>query len=140
MTDFYQFIMNNWMLVGAWGVVAVLLVIVQLKLMAHGPKSVTSQMLTHLVNRDNAVVVDIRGQADFSKGHIQGAVHIPFSQVKENVKALEKYRGRPIIMVCANGMQVSAACETLRKAGIEKLYKLAGGMASWRGDNLPLVK
>ena len=140
MTEFYQFAMDNLALFGGWLVVAILLLVVQFRLMAHGPKSITTQMLTNFVNRENAVVVDIRGQADFNKGHIAGAVNIPLSQVKDKVADLEKYQGRPIIMVCANGIQVSGACETLRKAGIGQLHKLAGGMSSWTGDNLPVVK
>ena len=140
MTEFYQFAMNNLALFGGWLVVAILLVAVQIRLMAHGPKSITTQMLTNFVNRENAVVVDIRGQAEFNKGHIAGALNIPMSQIKDKVTDLEKYQGRPIIMVCANGIQVGGACETLRKAGIEQLHKLAGGMSSWTGDNLPVVK
>jgi len=97
-------------------------------------------MVTNAINRDNAVIVDIRGQGDFAKGHIQGALNIPLSQIKDSTKELEKYRDNPIILVCANGIQVSAACQVLRKAGFDKVHKLAGGMASWVGDNLPLVK
>ncbi|TQV88867.1 rhodanese-like domain-containing protein [Aliikangiella coralliicola] len=140
MNDFIQFAINHWELSGAWLVVAILLLSLQIKIMAHGPKSVTTQMLTNYVNRDDAVVVDIRGQADFNKGHIQGAVNVPLSKIKESAKDLEKYKDRPIIMVCANGIQVSGACQTLQKAGFERLHKLTGGMASWVGDNLPVVK
>ncbi|TQV74568.1 rhodanese-like domain-containing protein [Aliikangiella marina] len=140
MTEFTQFAMNNVALFGAWVVVAVLLLAVQVRLMAHGPKSITTQMLTNYVNRDEAVVVDIRGQGDFSKGHIPGAINMPLSQLKDKARDLEKYKDKPIIMVCANGIQVGGACETLRKEGFENLHKLTGGMSSWTGDNLPVVK
>ena len=43
-------------------------------------------------------------------------------------------------MVCANGIQVAAACQILKKAGFEQVNKLSGGMASWVGENLPVVK
>ena len=140
MTEFYQFALNNLPLFGAWVAVAVILLSIQLKLMASGPKAVSSQILTNFVNREDAVVVDIRGQADFNKGHIPGALNVPLSQLKEKASDLEKYKGRPIIMVCANGIQVGGACEILRKAGIEQLHKLAGGMGSWSNDNLPMAK
>ncbi|MET1257081.1 rhodanese-like domain-containing protein [Aliikangiella maris] len=140
MAEFYEFLMRHWELSLGWGILAVLLLITQIKHMAVGPKSITTQILTNLVNREDGVVVDIRGQSEFGKGHIQGAVNMPMSKLKDNYKDLEKYQGKPIIMVCANGIQVNAACEILRKAGISPLYKLAGGMASWTGDNLPLVK
>lgn len=140
MTEFYQFATNNIMLFSAWFVVAIVLLVVQMKHMAQGPSSITSQTLTNLVNRQDAVVIDIRGQADFNNGHIHGAINIPLTKIKENAKDLEKYKGRPIIMVCANGIQVAGACDSLRKQGIEQVHKLAGGMTSWVGDSLPVVK
>jgi rhodanese-related sulfurtransferase len=140
MTDFYQFALDNMALSSAWVIVALMLLSVQIKLTALGPTAVTSQMLTQLVNRQDAVVVDIRGQADFSKGHIQGALNVPLSKLKENTKDLENYKDSPIIMVCANGIQVAGACDVLKKAGFEQIYKLTGGMTSWKGDNLPVVK
>lgn len=140
MTEFYQFAMNNLMLTSAWIVVAIVLLSVQIKHMAQGPRAVTSQILTNLVNREEAVVIDIRGQAEFSKGHIQGAINVPLTKIKENTKDLEKYKARPIIMVCTNGIQVAGACDVLRKAGFERVHKLTGGMTSWIGDNLPVVK
>jgi len=140
MNEFLQFAQNHIALSSAWVVVAVLLVSLQFRLMAGAPKSVATQMLTNMVNRENAVVVDIRGQAEFNKGHIYGAINIPMSKLKDSLKDLEKYKNKPIIMVCANGITVSSACNILKKSGIEQVHKLAGGMNSWIGDNLPVVK
>ncbi len=140
MTDFYEFLANNWLLTTAWTIVAVLLLSIHFRLVAQGPQSIGSQMLTHYVNREEGVVVDVRGQADFNKGHIQGALNIPLSKIKDSVKELEKYKNKPMIMVCANGIQVASACQTLKKEGFSKLHKLSGGMTSWQGDNLPIVK
>ncbi|MGX5172705.1 rhodanese-like domain-containing protein [Aliikangiella sp. IMCC44653] len=140
MTEFYQFAADNWLMFGAWILVAFILLGVQLRLTATGPKAITSQTLTHLVNRENGVVIDIRGAGDYNKGHIQGALNIPMSKVKDSHADLEKYQDSPIILVCANGIQVNAACSILKKAGFDNLYKLSGGMTSWKGENLPVVK
>ena len=140
MNEFVQFAIDNWVLSTAWLVVAFVLLSLQIKITAHGPKSLTTQMVTNLVNRENAVIIDIRGQADFNKGHIQGALNVPLTKIKDTTSDLEKYKDNPIIMVCANGIQVAAACQILRKAGFENVHKLAGGMTSWVGDNLPVVK
>jgi len=140
MNEFLQFAQGNIALSSAWIVVAVLLAFTQFKQMAGAPKSVSSQMLTNMVNRENGVVIDIRPQVEFSKGHIYGAINIPMSQVKDSIKKLEKYQNKPIIMVCANGITVSGACSILKKSGIEQVHKLSGGMTSWVGDNLPIVK
>ena len=140
MNEIMQFAQENLLLSSAWLTVAILLGVTQFRLMAVGAKSVSSQILTNLVNRERGVVVDIRPQADFNKGHIHGAINIPLSKVKDSTKELEKYKNTPIIMVCTNGISVSSACSTLQKAGMEQVYKLKGGMTSWVGDNLPVVK
>ncbi len=140
MNEIIQFSQNHLELSAAWFVVASALLFVQFRVMATGPKAISTQMLTNLVNREEAVVVDIRGANDFNKGHIHGALNMPLSKIKESTQSLEKYRNKPIIMVCQNGISVSAACSILTKAGMERVYKLQGGMGSWTGDNLPVVK
>jgi rhodanese-related sulfurtransferase len=140
MNEIMLFAQNHLLLSSAWFVVAIILGFTQFRHMASAPKAVTSQVLTNLVNREKGIVIDIRPKADFNKGHIHGARNIPLSKVKESVKDLEKYKNTPIIMVCANGISVAAACNTLKKAGMERVHKLAGGMSSWVGDNLPVVK
>ena len=140
MNDLIQFAQNHIELSAAWFVVASALLFVQFRVMANGPKAISTQMLTNLVNREDGVIVDIRGANDFNKGHIHGALNIPLSKIKESTKSLEKYRNKPIIMVCANGISVSAACSILAKAGMERVCKLQGGMSSWTGDKLPVVK
>jgi len=140
MNEYMLFAQNHLLLSSAWFMVAVFLGFTQIRHMASAPKAVSSQTLTNLVNRDEGIIIDIRAQADFNKGHIYGARNIPLSKIKDNIKDLEKYKNTPIIMVCANGITVAAACNTLKKAGMEQVHKLAGGMSSWVSDNLPVVK
>ena len=140
MNELIQFAQNHIELSAAWFIVASALLFIQFRVMATGPKAISTQILTNLVNREEGVVVDIRGANDFNKGHIHGALNIPLSQIKESTKNLEKYKNKPIIMVCANGISVAAACSILAKAGWERVYKLQGGMSSWTGDKLPVIK
>jgi rhodanese-related sulfurtransferase len=140
MNDLIQFAQGHMLLTSAWVAVAALLAFTQIRIMASGPKALSSQMLTDMVNRENGVVIDVRPKADFKKGHIHGAINIPLSTLKDKVKDLEKYQNTPIIMVCANGISVAGACSTLKKSGLQQVHKLAGGMSSWVGDNLPVVK
>ncbi len=140
MNEFMQFAQAHLALSSAWVVVAIVLAITQFRQMAAAPKSLTTQMLTNKVNRDKGVVIDIRPQAEYNKGHIHGAINIPLTKVKDSLKDLEKYKNTPIIMVCANGISVIGACNILKKSGMEQVFKLTGGMNSWVGDNLPVVK
>jgi rhodanese-related sulfurtransferase len=103
-------------------------------------KLVAPQQLTDLVNRQDAVVLDIRPQADFSKGHIVGAISAPLSKLDGMAKELERFKERPVIVVCAQGMTAVNACKQLKKQGFTQLYRLGNGMQAWVAENLPISK
>ena len=103
-------------------------------------KSIAPQQLTDLVNRQDGVVLDIRPQADFNKGHIVGAISAPLSKLESMSKELERYKARPVIVVCAQGLTAVNACKQLKKQGFDQLYRLNNGMQAWLADNLPTSK
>lgn len=140
MQQLVEFLSNHPVLAGAWVVVAVLLVFMQIKHMKTGVKALVPQEVTYMINKQDAVVIDMRAIADFNKGHIAGAKNIPQSKLDDSQKELEKHKNKPIIMVCANGMQAGAAGTKLKKAGFDNVFKLSGGFQSWVGENLPTVK
>ena len=96
--------------------------------------------VTRLINHEDAVVIDVRGDGEFSQGHIVNAVHVPYDALAEQLDKLEKYRDRPIVTACRTGQQSATASGVLRKRGFEKVYSLSGGIAAWEGANLPLTK
>jgi rhodanese-related sulfurtransferase len=87
-----------------------------------------------------SALVDVRPIADFNNGHIVGAINIPTTALKNQIKQVAKYKGRPIIVVCRSGAQSSAACKVLQDGGIEPVYNLRGGMLAWQSDGLPVSK
>jgi rhodanese-related sulfurtransferase len=124
-------------LVGLWVVVGVMLV---LSLTPGVGKNIAPQQLTDLVNRDDAVVLDIRPAPEFAKGHIVGAVNVPMSKLSQTTADLDRYKERPIIVVCASGVTAVNACKLLQKGGFTKLFRLNNGMQAWLADNLPTSK
>ena len=140
MEQFVEFLTNHPILSGAWIIVAVALIVAQIQHLKVGVKAIVSQQMTHLINKEDALVVDMRPIADFNKGHIAGSTNIPQSKLDGSHKTLEKHKSKPIIVVCANGIQAGPAANKLKKAGFEQVYKLAGGYQSWIGDNLPVVR
>lgn len=103
-------------------------------------RRVTPVAATRLINHEDAVVVDVRGDGEFHEGHIVNALHIPFDKLEEQVGKLEKYRDFPIIPVCRTGQQSAAACRTLRQRGFERVFSLSGGILAWQDASLPLTK
>ena len=105
-----------------------------------GYKTLKPAELTPLMNRDNALVVDLRPIADFDKGHIAGSKNVQLSQFDPENKQLAPAKALPVVLVCKAGESADGAAKRLRKAGFGKVYVLDGGIAAWRQAELPLVK
>ena len=112
----------------------------ELASLLRGVKGVGPAALTALINRDNALVVDLRPQADFEKGHIAGARNVQMSQFDPENKQLAAARSLPVVLVCKAGQTSSGAAARLRKAGFERVYVLDGGIGAWQQADLPLAK
>jgi rhodanese-related sulfurtransferase len=105
-----------------------------------GYKAVAPADLTALVNRENALVVDLRPIADFEKGHVPGAKNVQMSQFDPENRALAAARSLPVVLVCKTGQTAGGAAKRLRKAGFEKVFVLDGGIGAWQQAGLPLAK
>jgi rhodanese-related sulfurtransferase len=129
------------MLTIAWVVIAVLLVqtFVQAKLTT--VKNVTTQEATLLINKQNAIVVDIRSSDEYKKGHIVNAKNITASQIEQGkFGGIENHKDTPIILVCDSGARTSKAATKLFKAGFTQVNNLLSGMHGWQSENLPTTK
>ncbi|MFC4818903.1 rhodanese-like domain-containing protein [Dokdonella ginsengisoli] len=103
-------------------------------------KALTPAGLTQLINRDNALLVDVSSLADFEKGHIPGARHVAMSQFDPESKELAKVRDLPVAVVCKNGQTSAQAAQRLKKAGFSKVFWLEGGIGAWIEAQMPLAK
>jgi rhodanese-related sulfurtransferase len=85
----------------------------------------------------SAVLVDVRGQAEWNAGHIKGALHVPLTQLSSRLPQLPS--GKTIVTVCRSGHRSALAARTLTTAGHEVL-NLRGGMSAWTRAGLPLTR
>ena len=134
------FVQQNLMLSLVLAGLTLALVVTEVMRLFRGFKGVSPAQLTDLINRQNALVVDLRGQGDFEKGHIIGARHMLPSQVDPEGKVLAKAKETPVVLVCAVGATASATAQKLVKAGFKQVSVLDGGVAAWTGAGLPLAK
>jgi rhodanese-related sulfurtransferase len=105
-----------------------------------GYRALRPAELTALVNRENALVVDLSPSADFERGHIAGSRNIAPSQFDPEKPQLAGARALPVVAVCRTGQASAAAAARLKKAGFQQVYWLDGGIAAWQQADLPLVK
>lgn len=116
------------------------LVYTELARVFSGFKPVTPAQLTSLINREDALLVDLSGSADFDKGHIPGSKNVQPSQFDPESKLLAKVRELPVVVACRSGTASADAAKRLVKAGFKKVYWLDGGISAWQAANLPLAK
>ncbi|SFC32453.1 Rhodanese-related sulfurtransferase [Marinospirillum celere] len=132
-----EFSMNNPLLVGAFILLLVMVIYNETKGTAKG---LTPAEAVRLMNRDEAVAVDIRDRKDFNAGHITGAIHLPMSSMDSKLHELEKHKDKQIIVVCRMGNSANMAVTKLQKAGYQQVMRLKGGMMQWQTDSMPVVK
>jgi len=139
-TDFVHFVSNHWMLWSLLAVIMVLLAFVEFRSRRHGPVRLDTTMATQLMNKENALVLDIRDLNAFNKGHILGAQSLLFSQLDTQITRFDKHKDKPVLLVCEQGHQSVLAGTKLKKQGFMRVYSLSGGMGAWRNAGLPLEK
>ena len=93
-----------------------------------------------LINHKDALVLDVREDVEYDAGHIANAKHIPVGKIEGRLQELEKFKSKPIIVVCRSGMRSNRACSVLRKHGFTDVHNLAGGINAWQQASLPVAK
>lgn len=105
-----------------------------------GIKEVGTVEALQLINHKDAVIVDVREPNEFVGGHLLNAKLIPLGELKARVGELEKYRERPIVVVCRSGQRSKIGSAQLKNRGFTQAYSLAGGVMAWQKAELPLEK
>ena len=131
--------MDNIFLVAVALVSGAMLVWPLLRRGAGGP-SVNTLEATQLINRQDALLLDVREQAEFAQSRILNARGLPLSQLEARLGDIEKFKDKPVIVYCATGSRSASAAATLRKHGFSNVLNLSGGFAAWQQAGLPVQK
>jgi len=92
------------------------------------------------INREDAVIVDVRDIGEFEKGHLPNARNLPLGDLDRRSAELDKYRTRPLLIYCADGSRTAKAIAALKKAGFDKLFSLRGGLYEWEKAGQPITR
>ena len=141
MQEIMPFISKHPILSVAWVALFVIVIVLTVKSKLSKVKEVVRSEAIHLINKEDAVIVDIRNRDDYRRGHIANAFNLLPNDIKNGgLGELEKHKTQPVIVVCANGMSSRDAANDLLKAGFERVLVLKDGLTGWSGENLPLVR
>ena len=140
MTSYSDFITNNFVLFAALGVIIALILRLEIKRALRGFKVVTAAEAVQLINKEDAIVLDVREDNERLQGSIRGAKHLALSVLKQRLEELKEFAERPVITYCKTGNRSIEACEILKKNNFSNVMSLKGGIEEWRTSNLPVVK
>ena len=102
-----------------------------------GGPSVSTAQATQLINRDDALIVDVREPGEYQAGHILGAKNTPLERLGETEL---KRKDKPVIVYCESGERAPKAAALLRKRGYDRAVSLQGGLGAWKQAGLPTEK
>jgi len=140
MDHLLDFAIQHWELSLTLVLILALLIRLESDPQVKGVTYLSPQEMINLMNRQSAVVVDIRNAEAYTQGHVIDALPIPLDQLEQKISKLDKYKEKPIVISCATGQSAIKAGATLRKQGFSQVYVLKGGVAAWGEANLPLQK
>ncbi len=138
MEQLNEFVANNLVLFFALVVIIVLLLRTWI-----GPgqvKGLSPFEAIQKVNKEDAVILDVRTDAEYSEGYILNSVHIPLGLLDSGVNKLAQHKEQPIIICCRAGSRSRQAAVMLKKHGCSTIFQLQGGIMAWQNANLPLTK
>ena len=86
----------------------------------------------------NALVLDVRTEDEFSRGHLANALNVPHDELASRVAELGGGSDRPVVVYCERGGRAGKAATVLEAAGYSNILHLEGDMSDWRAKGRPL--
>ena len=140
MNEFLEFASRHMMLFIALAAVIALIIMTELKRATKGYKEVLPAEAVRLINKEDALVLDVREANELAQGSIIDAKHVALSILPEKVSALNEDKNKPIVVFCKMGNRSAQACKLLLKNSYTNVFGLKGGITAWINDQLPIIK
>ena len=86
---------------------------------------------------DDAILLDVREDAEFRAGHAENAVHIPLGTIPVRVADLPKVEGT-LPVICRSGGRSGQAVQWLAEQGHD-VANVVGGMGAWQAAGKAMV-
>ena len=123
----------------ATAVLAVAVVVYEMRMRSEGLRAVSPQELIRLMNQ-GALVLDLRPLEQYQSGHLNGARQMSSDQIVSAGDTLKKHKEKTVVVYDDSGSLGAAAVRQLAAQGFTRVFALRGGLAAWRADNLPVSR
>jgi rhodanese-related sulfurtransferase len=91
---------------------------------------VDASTLREWLDKDAAVVVDVREAMEYAGDHLPGAMLAPLSSL--DPQALPRESDRKLVLYCASGIRSARAASTILAARGGEVWSLKGGITAWK--------
>jgi rhodanese-related sulfurtransferase len=135
-----QFLRDNWQLLLIMIASGVMWLWLTLRPRLSSIREIGALEATQLINRRDALMLDLREPKEYEGGRVPNAMHLPQSQLASRAGELEKLTARPVIAYCERGQRSRAAAAALKRLGFAEVYTLRGGLRAWSEAGLPVEK
>ncbi|HYM08123.1 MAG TPA: rhodanese-like domain-containing protein [Terriglobales bacterium] len=88
---------------------------------------------------DKFVLVDVREESEYAKGHLPGAIHLGKGVIERDIEERVPEPGTPMVLYCGGGYRSALAADNLQKMGYTNVLSMDGGIRGWREKRFPLT-
>ena len=102
-------------------------------------KEVTLIDVQHYLEKKKALVIDVREDHEWDKGHIAGAQHLGRGILERDIVNLCQDKDTCIVLYCGGGHRSALSAQSLKMMGYKNVLSMQGGMRAWREAGLPVA-
>jgi rhodanese-related sulfurtransferase len=115
-----------------------------LKLVQDAKKRVKQTTVADVKRRmdagENFLLVDVREDNEWAKGHLPGAVHLGKGVIERDIEQRVPDTAAKLILYCGGGFRSALAGENLEKMGYTNVESMDGGWRGWLEAGLPTAR
>ena len=99
-----------------------------------------SEVNERLSRGDRFVLIDVREESEYARGHLPGAVHLSKGLIERDIEAWIPDHNTPIVLYCGGGYRSALSADNIQKMGYRDVLSMDGGWRAWTEAGLPTEK
>lgn len=100
----------------------------------------TQEVKKRLDVGDRLVLVDVREESEWARGHLPGAVHLGKGVIERDIEQRIPDRSAPLVLYCGGGFRSALAADNLQRMGYTNVVSMDGGWRVWTESGFPTAK
>ncbi|UPQ78951.1 MBL fold metallo-hydrolase [Flavobacterium azooxidireducens] len=99
---------------------------------------ITAQELSHEIQNNNKLLIDVRKKSEFNAEHVIDAINIPLNEISKRLNEFPK--DKPFVLNCAGGYRSIIAASILKQNGFSNFSDVVGGFSEIKITSIPTTE